>query len=150
MIMERSIHPSNLHFMSGRDLLSIKTEDTYYFVEGQSGHTYHVHLTWAIEADTGMMVGKWDCSCAAIQTKALACRHVQGVQDFRWAETEADEDGGVWVVVAEVMLHAYRDIAFLLQEGFDTNVDDCKMAGVEDTIKELKHYIKKIIDDPTK
>ena len=43
----------------------------------------------------------------------------------------------------EVMLHAYRDIDFLLQTGFDTNVDDCKIDGIKDTIKELKHYIDK-------
>jgi len=42
----------------------------------------------------------------------------------------------------EVMLHAYRDIDFLLQTGFDTNVDDCKIDGIKDTIKESTISIK--------
>ena len=41
----------------------------------------------------------------------------------------------------KVMLHAYRDIDFLLKEGFDTNVDDCEMDGVKDTIKELNECL---------
>ena len=41
----------------------------------------------------------------------------------------------------QVMLHAYRDINFLLKEGFDTNVDDCEIDGVKDTIKELNECL---------
>ena len=41
----------------------------------------------------------------------------------------------------KVILHAYRDIDFLLQEGFDTNADDCEMDGVKNTIKELKECL---------
>ena len=41
----------------------------------------------------------------------------------------------------QVILHAYRDINFLLKEGFDTNVDDCEIDGVKDTIKELNECL---------
>jgi len=47
----------------------------------------------------------------------------------------------------KVMLHAYRDIDFLLKEGFDTNVDDCEMDGIKDTIKELKEGIADYIEE---
>jgi len=47
----------------------------------------------------------------------------------------------------KVMLHAYRDIDFLLKEGFDTNVDDCEMDGVKDTIKELKKSVADYIEE---
>ena len=44
----------------------------------------------------------------------------------------------------QVMLHAYRDIDFLLQKGFDTNVEDCTMDGIKDTIKELKESMGEV------
>jgi len=47
----------------------------------------------------------------------------------------------------KVMLHAYRDIDFLLKEGFDTNVDACEMDGVKDTIKELKKGLADYIEE---
>ena len=47
----------------------------------------------------------------------------------------------------KVMLHAYRDIDFLLKEGFDTNVDDCEMDGVKDTIQELKKGVADYIEE---
>lgn len=46
----------------------------------------------------------------------------------------------------KVISHAYRDIDFLLQEGFDTNIDDCEMSGVKDTIKEMKECLILYID----
>ena len=47
----------------------------------------------------------------------------------------------------KVMLHAYRDIDFLLKEGFDTNVDACEMDGVKDTIQELKKGVADYIEE---
>ena len=38
---------------------------------------------------------------------------------------------------------AYRDIDNLLKEGFDTNVQECEMAGVKDTIKEIEEFVGK-------
>ena len=35
------------------------------------------------------------------------------------------------------------DINWLLVEGFDTNVDDCEISGVRDTIAEIKQAIAK-------
>ena len=36
---------------------------------------------------------------------------------------------------------AYTDINYLLQEGFDTNVQECEIIGVKDTIKEIEEVI---------
>ena len=38
---------------------------------------------------------------------------------------------------------AYRDIDYLLQEGFDTNVQECEIIGVKDTIKEIEKELGK-------
>ena len=38
---------------------------------------------------------------------------------------------------------AYLDINYLLIEGFDTNVQDCEMDGVKDTIKEIEEFVGK-------
>ena len=38
---------------------------------------------------------------------------------------------------------AYTDINYLLQEGFDTNVQDCEIIGVKDTIKEIEKELGK-------
>ena len=39
--------------------------------------------------------------------------------------------------------NALADINWLLVEGFDTNVDECNMDGVRDTIAEIKQAIAK-------
>jgi len=36
---------------------------------------------------------------------------------------------------------AYLDINYLLIEGFDSNVQECEMDGVKDTIKEIEEVI---------
>ena len=36
---------------------------------------------------------------------------------------------------------AYTDINYLLQEGFDSNVQECEIIGVKDTIKEIEEVI---------
>ena len=41
----------------------------------------------------------------------------------------------------QALLHAYRDIDYLLQEGFDTNCKDCQISFVRDTIKEIEEFI---------
>ena len=38
---------------------------------------------------------------------------------------------------------AYTDINYLLKEGFDTNVQDCEIIGVKDTIKEIEKELGK-------
>ena len=38
---------------------------------------------------------------------------------------------------------AYLDINYLLQEGFDTNVKECEIIGVKDTIKEIEKELGK-------
>ena len=40
---------------------------------------------------------------------------------------------------------AYLDINYLLIEGFDTNVKECEMDGVKDTIKEIEEVLGKEI-----
>ena len=40
---------------------------------------------------------------------------------------------------------AYLDINYLLIEGFDSNVQECEMDGVKDTIKEIEEVIGKEI-----
>ena len=42
------------------------------------------------------------------------------------------------VAMKSVMRHALTVIDHLLQEGFDTNIDDCDMRGVMQTIADLK------------
>ena len=38
---------------------------------------------------------------------------------------------------------AYTDIDYLLKEGFDSNVQECEMDGVKDTIKEIEKVIER-------
>ena len=38
---------------------------------------------------------------------------------------------------------AYTDIDYLLKEGFDSNVQECEMAGVKNTIKEIEEFVGK-------
>tara|TARA_Y100000310_G_scaffold280727_1_gene300652 strand:+ start:200 stop:427 length:228 start_codon:yes stop_codon:yes gene_type:complete len=45
----------------------------------------------------------------------------------------------------EAILHAYLDIDYLLREGFDTNVGDCDIVGVKDTIKELEKLLPGVV-----
>ena len=39
--------------------------------------------------------------------------------------------------------NAYTDINYLLIEGFDTDVEECTIDGVKDTIREIKQAIAK-------
>ena len=41
----------------------------------------------------------------------------------------------------EALERALMDINWLLVEGFDTNVDDCEILGVRDTIAEIQQAI---------
>jgi hypothetical protein len=41
-----------------------------------------------------------------------------------------------------VMRRALTDIDYLLQEGFDTNIDDCVLHGVSQTISDLKDQLE--------
>ena len=36
---------------------------------------------------------------------------------------------------------AYLDIDYLLKEGFDSNVEDCKIDGVKNTINEIERVL---------
>lgn len=40
-----------------------------------------------------------------------------------------------------VLKYALADIDGLLQEGFDSNIEECQMGGVRDTIREIKAVI---------
>ena len=44
-----------------------------------------------------------------------------------------------------VLRHAYIDMNYLLQEGFDTNVNDCEIDGVKETLEEIRTVLA---DDP--
>ncbi len=41
-----------------------------------------------------------------------------------------------------LLKRAYLDIDGLLQEGFDTNVNDCQIPGVKDTLEEIRNLIE--------
>jgi uncharacterized Fe-S cluster-containing protein len=43
----------------------------------------------------------------------------------------------------ELLKYAYFDINYLLIEGFDSNVRDCEMEGVKNTIKEIEMVVGK-------
>jgi hypothetical protein len=43
----------------------------------------------------------------------------------------------------EALENAYTDINYLLIEGFDTDVEECTIDGVKDTIREIKQAIAK-------
>ena len=46
-------------------------------------------------------------------------------------------------VLKQLLKLAYTDINYLLQEGFDTNVQECEIIGVKDTIKEIEKELGK-------
>ena len=54
-----------------------------------------------------------------------------------------DEINNTDIDTTRLLKLAYRDIDNLLKEGFDTNVQECEMAGVKDTIKEIEEFVGK-------
>ena len=41
----------------------------------------------------------------------------------------------------KTLKRAYLDINYLLINGFDTNVNECEIDGIKDTIQEIKNII---------
>ena len=70
--------------------------------------------------------------------------------DFIWENIETLARGAVRYAgsrvdtqLKQLLKLAYLDINYLLIEGFDTNVQECEMDGVKDTIKEIEEVIGK-------
>ena len=84
---------------------------------------------WESESQLGL---KQEC----IYSDEHECDFKYDVDEDDWVCVAPDSDG------KQIMQRALTDIDYLLKEGFDTNVDDCDMDGVRETIKELKDQLE--------
>jgi len=62
-------------------------DDDGYDVESVSGNTYRVMSHTRLD-EMGSMYFTWSCTCPARKR----CRHIDAVQQMRWAEAAASED----------------------------------------------------------
>ena len=67
--------------------------------------------------------------------------------NFEWVVNNFEELAKAFPEIAKeftsLLRFAYLDINYLLIEGFDSNVEDCEMDGVKDTIKEIEKFVGK-------
>ena len=116
-----------------------------WYIEGES---LNRHEAYVIVSDVQDRVIAWTSNSLHenLEEHSDWHRHIMDGDDSECI-TKDDQANARLIVSAPEMLvaleNAYDDINWLLAEGFDTNADECNIAGVRDTIAEIKQAIAK-------